>query len=263
MQRRNQQQTAVADVAASSSSLASAQNAGSRKAKCHQNRSRSWLLILIILLGAGLLLSYRNLTSPFDLQASGVAHLRDPAVSPHEPRLRVLQLRKVGDPAVVGKEAFSALFRAYYSMEGVSKFARPPAARARWPLDTLGKPKEEWQGLYAIPVPADARLPETRIRTASPSTSIVSGSPSLGEWIYGPAGSSALVAEILHLGPYTEEGPTIQRLMEFIRQQGFEVAGEHEEEYLHSTGLIPFLNPHPHELVTRISYPVRKTLASN
>ena len=45
-------------------------------------------------------------------------------------------------------------------------------------------------------------------------------------WEYGT------VAEILHLGPYSEEGPTIERLHKFIEESGYEIAGVHEEEYL-------------------------------
>jgi hypothetical protein len=47
-------------------------------------------------------------------------------------------------------------------------------------------------------------------------------------WEYG------LVAQILHIGPFSSEGPTIQRLHEFIAAQGYEIAGVHEEEYLTS-----------------------------
>ncbi len=50
----------------------------------------------------------------------------------------------------------------------------------------------------------------------------------LERWEYGT------VAQILHLGPYSEEGPTIERLCRFIKDSGYEIAGPHEEEYLTS-----------------------------
>lgn len=40
------------------------------------------------------------------------------------------------------------------------------------------------------------------------------------------------VAQILHVGPYSAEGPTIARLHEFIRTQGYELSGKHHEIYL-------------------------------
>jgi effector-binding domain-containing protein len=39
------------------------------------------------------------------------------------------------------------------------------------------------------------------------------------------------VAEVLYLGSNAEEEPTIRLLHEFIAEQGYEIVGEHEEEY--------------------------------
>jgi hypothetical protein len=39
-------------------------------------------------------------------------------------------------------------------------------------------------------------------------------------------------AQILHVGPYSAEGPTIARLHAFIREQGYELSGKHHEIYL-------------------------------
>lgn len=44
------------------------------------------------------------------------------------------------------------------------------------------------------------------------------------------------VAQILHVGEYADEEPTIQRLHAFITEQGYEIAGPHEEEYLSRPG---------------------------
>jgi len=48
----------------------------------------------------------------------------------------------------------------------------------------------------------------------------------LETWRYG------MVAQILHLGAYTRENPTVERLMEFIKDSGYMIIGDHEEEYL-------------------------------
>jgi hypothetical protein len=48
----------------------------------------------------------------------------------------------------------------------------------------------------------------------------------LETWDYGT------VAQILHIGAYDQEGPTIERLHRFIEENGYEITGAHEEEYL-------------------------------
>ncbi|MFQ6122742.1 MAG: GyrI-like domain-containing protein, partial [Dehalococcoidales bacterium] len=37
---------------------------------------------------------------------------------------------------------------------------------------------------------------------------------------------------IMHIGPYSEEGPTIQKLHDFIEEKGFKMRGLHHEIYL-------------------------------
>jgi len=41
-----------------------------------------------------------------------------------------------------------------------------------------------------------------------------------------------LSAQILHVGPYSEEGPTGERLHTFIEKQGYRMRGRHHEIYL-------------------------------
>ena len=41
-----------------------------------------------------------------------------------------------------------------------------------------------------------------------------------------------LSAQIMYFGPYADEGPTIQRLHEFIRESGHQLRGKHHEIYL-------------------------------
>ena len=73
----------------------------------------------------------------------------------------------------------------------------------------------------------------------------------LATWEYGE------VAEILHVGPYSEETPTIERLHAFIGVSGYEIRGDHEEEYLRGPGM-PFIRVSPEDYYTIIRYQVRK-----
>ncbi len=41
-----------------------------------------------------------------------------------------------------------------------------------------------------------------------------------------------LSAQIMHIGPYSAEGPTIKKLHNFIREKGYELRGRHHEIYL-------------------------------
>jgi effector-binding domain-containing protein len=97
---------------------------------------------------------------------------------------------------------------------------------------------------YAMPVPENTtELPEYE---AEPGLTV-----SLTTWEYGD------VAEILHIGPYDKEEPTVKRLMDFINEQGYTVIGAHEEEYL--KGPTMFSKGNPEEYVTIIRYRVKKS----
>jgi hypothetical protein len=154
------------------------------------------------------------------------------------PPQKVAVVRSVGDPNVVGAQVFPALFGSVYTLK--FKVLKPRgvefkvgAPRARWPV-LVGTPREEWVGLWAIPVPDDVEeLPQT-----VPDVSV-----GLEIWEYGN------VAHILHTGSYAEEVPTIERLQAFIAESGYEIAGDHEEEYLS--------RPQAKHMKTIIRYPVR------
>jgi len=62
-----------------------------------------------------------------------------------------------------------------------------------------------------------------------------------------------LAAQIMHLGPYSDEGPTIEKLHNFIRVQGHELRGKHHEIYLTDPQ-----RSAPRKMKTVIRQPVRK-----
>ena len=41
-----------------------------------------------------------------------------------------------------------------------------------------------------------------------------------------------LSAQVMHVGPYSEEGPTIQLLHDYITEQGYRMRGDHHEIYM-------------------------------
>lgn len=125
-----------------------------------------------------------------------------------------------GDPNAVAAQALSALYGSVYTLKfdlkkkGIDFKVGPP--RARWPNAHL-VPKDQWTGIWGLPIPNDT----TSLPQKVPGTEI-----KIEVWEYGT------VAQVLHVGPYDAEMPTVQRLHAFITEQGYEIAGVHEEEYL-------------------------------
>lgn len=166
-----------------------------------------------------------------------------------EPQMRVQEKQKVvvveakGNPDTVGSSAFKLLFKTYFSIKGAPKGPKMPAPRARWPL-SAEIPEDQWIGMYALPVPQEtAVLPAVK---TDPGITV-----RLDTWEYGE------VAEILHIGPYDREKPTIDRLTAFIRESGYTIIGDHEEEYLKGPGM--FFRGNPEKYYTIIRYRVQKT----
>jgi len=171
-----------------------------------------------------------------------VAHLQVPQILEMGPQ-KVLQVRAQGDPNAVGKKAFGLLMKSYFGLKGVPKGGasfNPP--RARWPVG-VDTPMEEWVGFYAMPVPESV----TEIRGGESKDGLTVELASLE---YG------VVAQILHLGRYDEEAADTEALKEFIRAQGYEIAGLHEEEYLKGPAFLFAGNPDKY--LTLIRYPVKK-----
>jgi hypothetical protein len=156
---------------------------------------------------------------------------------------KVLVVEATGDPTAAGGEAFGLLFKTYFGLKGVPKSRRNLAPRARWPL-SLDTPKDQWVGRYAMPVPDSiTSLPDQPTSTSGLREELTT-------WSYGE------VAEILHVGPYSREESTIRRLTDFIKSSGFEIVGDHEEEYIKGPGM--FSKGNPEKYLTIIRYRVKK-----
>lgn len=165
--------------------------------------------------------------------------LKQPRIT-NMPDRKMLVVMAKGDPNVVGSKAFGLLFRTYYKIPNAPK-AIALAPRARWVGDM--NVKSTWTGYYALPVP--------EATTQIPATDTGQGlTIELATWAYGD------VAEILHVGPYNAETPTIEKLHQFIRSQGYRIVGEHEEEYIKGPGM--FFRGDPVGYYTIIRYRVAK-----
>ncbi len=150
-----------------------------------------------------------------------------PKSSKKEPQILEIPPQKMavvygkGTPDKVFAEVMPAFYGSVYTLKfdlkkkGLPTF-KVSGLRARYP-DAHLVPKEEWTHIIALPIPEDT----TSLPQKVPGVEV-----KLETWEYGT------VAQILHLGAYDEEGPTVERLHQFIEDSGYEIAGAHEEEYL-------------------------------
>ena len=169
-------------------------------------------------------------------------YLQEPQIS-EKPDQPVLVIEAKGDPNVIGSKVFSLLFKTFYSLNDNQK-SFSVAPRARWPIAFTMPPKQQWLGRYALPVSPTAKFPD-KFKVDDPSLKV-----SLVTWRYGT------VAEILHIGTYSSEPPTIERLKTFIKTQGYRIIGEHEEEYIKGPSM--FGPGDPNKYYTIIRYQVVK-----
>ena len=195
------------------------------------------IAVPVVIVGAVVFLLTTGGPSPAQFE-----YLKDPQVR-ILPDLKVLQVEAKGEPGVVAGQAYGLLFKTYFQLKGVPKGPQQPAPRARWPLP-LDTPKGEWIGRYAMPVPENVdALPSQADGTAGLRVELTT-------WEYGD------VAEILHVGPYDREEPTVARLTQFIKDCRYEIVGDHEEEYLKGPGM--FGKGNPQKYLTIIRYRVKK-----
>ena len=144
-----------------------------------------------------------------------------------------------GAPDKVFPELMPALYGSVYTLKfDLKKKGQPTfkvsGLRARYP-DAHLVPKDEWTHIIGLPIPEDT----TSLPQKVPNTEV-----KIEQWEYGT------VAQILHLGPYDQEYTTVECLHQFIEENGYEIAGLHEEEYLTS--------PDAKVIKTIIRYPVKK-----
>ena len=165
--------------------------------------------------------------------------------SKKEPQILEMPAQKMavvyarGAPDKVFPEVMPALYGSVYTLKfdlkkkGLPTF-KVSGLRARYP-DAHLVPMDEWTHIMALPIPEE---------TTSLPQKVVGTEVKIEVWEYGTT------AQILHLGSYDQEGAAVERLHKFIGENGYEIAGMHEEEYLTS--------PDAKVIKTIIRYPIKK-----
>jgi len=177
------------------------------------------------------------------------------------PPLRFLVIDGTGG---VGGPGFQAAMQALFGLAYPVKFAAkkqlsltyqvPPAEGLYWdihggPLAPPEAPERTaWQLRIMLPDPVPGELVEaTRERVAAKKDL-----PRLSD-IRVQTFSEGTSVQILHVGPYADETPTVDRLLAFAREKGYEIAGAHHEIYLSDPN-----KSAPEKLKTVLRYGVRR-----
>jgi len=159
-----------------------------------------------------------------------------------KPDQNMLVIESKGDPNQAGA-VMKDLFKSFYALKKHHKNVQPAAPRARW-IAQFDQSKDQWIGLWALPLPDD-------VNALTGLKEIPTGLK-IEVWQYGA------VAEILHVGPYSTEPSTIKKLMEYIEKNGYTIVGPHEEEYLKGPGMFGKGNPEKYKTIIR--YQVAKKM---
>lgn len=157
------------------------------------------------------------------------------------PRFNFLMIDGKGDPntASAYKEAVEALFSLSYTLKFAVK--KGPAAidygvmplEGLWWAEDMEKfaqtPKDEW--LWTAMIMQPEMINEELIAEAKENLSKKKDLPGRERIRFEPF-EEGRAAQILHIGPFSEEGPTIQKVHDYIQEMGFPLKGKHHEIYL-------------------------------
>jgi hypothetical protein len=157
------------------------------------------------------------------------------------PQMNFLMVDGAGDPNTSAdfSDAVEALFSLSYALKFMVKKGGMAIDYGVMPLEGLwwadnmsefaGGSKDNWQWTAMIMQPEFITL--ALVTEATSQTEKKKNLPALPmvrfeSWCEGKA------AQTLHIGPFSEEGPTIARVHRFIEENGLERAGKHHEIYL-------------------------------
>jgi len=157
------------------------------------------------------------------------------------PELAFIMIDGHGDPNTSPEysEAIEALYTIAYTAKFAVKRAPEGIDYGVMPLEGLWwtpdmsqfttAEKSAWDWTMMIMQPDHVTtevFEDARAKAAEKKPLEAIGRVRLELFAEGPA------AQIMHIGPYAAEGPTIQRLHAFIAEQGYERSGKHHEIYL-------------------------------
>ena len=178
------------------------------------------------------------------------------------PKLKFLMVDGAGDPNTnpLFQQAMETLFSVAYTLKFTLK--RGPekldwsmmAPEGLWwtegadLLDTANKASWKWTLMMTLPGFVTAAMVREAKKAVKEKKSLARVDDiRLEAFREGPC------VQILHIGPYSEEGPTIEKLRQFAAENGYALAGEHHEIYFSDPRRVK-----PEKWRTIVRLPVRK-----
>lgn len=192
-------------------------------------------------------------------------HLYKPSTKKIEivdvPQMNFLMADGAGDPNASQEfqEIVEALFSVSYALKFMIKKSELAVDYGVLPLEGLwwtedmsqfsieDKSNWEWTIMIMQPEYVTAELVDKAIGQVMEKK----GLPGLSKLRF-EAFTEGKAAQIMHIGPFSAEGPTIEKLHDFIEEQGFERSGKHHEIYISD-----FRRTAPERLKTIIRQPMR------
>ena len=166
---------------------------------------------------------------------------KDKVVVVDVPAMNYLMVDGEGDPntAQSYRDALEALYPLSYTLKFMVKNGPEAVDYGVMPLEGLWwtddmsnftvEDKSRWKWTLMIMQPAyiknamvDAAMQEVRKK----KNPVALPKVSFAEFSEGKA------AQIMHIGPFSEEGPTVERVHNFIAEAGGKLSGKHHEIYL-------------------------------
>jgi hypothetical protein len=157
------------------------------------------------------------------------------------PEMAFLMIDGHGDPntATAYRDAIEALYGVAYAVKFAVKRGLSALDYSVMPLESLwwsddmrsfaagDKSRWSWTAMIMQPEPATEEIVLTAIQQAGVKKSL----PALAMIRYEHFAEGA-AAQVMYVGPYKDEGPTIQALHAFIAEQGCKPVRKHHEIYL-------------------------------
>ena len=157
------------------------------------------------------------------------------------PQMNFLMIDGEGDPNT--SQAFQAAVEALFSLSYTLKFMIKKGKEAidygvmplegLWWADDMSQfstqNEDHWKWTLMImqPRPVTANLVNEAIEQVKKKKDLTALPK-----IRFEAFTEGKAVQIMHLGPFSEEGPTIQRIHDFIGEMKFKLSGKHHEIYL-------------------------------
>jgi len=192
-------------------------------------------------------------------------HLYRPSAKEFEvidvPPMNFLMIDGHGDPNTEQEyqDAVEALYAVAYKLKFMSKkekemdYVVPPMEGLWWAenmeeFTTADKSAWDWTMMIMQPEWITQEMFEQALKEVEKKKN----PPALSK-LRLEAYHEGLAVQILHIGPYDVEAPTIARMHAFIDENGYEPAGKHHEVYLGDPRKVA-----PEKLKTVLRQPIRK-----